>query len=114
MVLWSLSNTARSLPAFNACRYFGVHILSFGQRALAALFATRGADKFADLQIERGLEAIPLLAGCTARYQCRTAFRYEAGDHVIFVGEVIEFDHLDLAPLVFHRGRYTSVGPEAD
>jgi 3-hydroxy-9,10-secoandrosta-1,3,5(10)-triene-9,17-dione monooxygenase reductase component len=34
----------------------------------------------------------PLIPGCSARFQCRTAFRYDGGDHVIFVGEVLEYD----------------------
>ena len=49
---------------------------------------------------------MPLLRGCSARFQCRTAFRHEGGDHVIFVGAVEAFDHSDRPPLVFHGGRY--------
>ena len=49
---------------------------------------------------------IPLLPGCSALFQCKTAFNYEGGDHVIFVGEVQEFEHFDRPPLVFHSGRY--------
>ena len=48
----------------------------------------------------------PLLQDCTARFQCRTAFQYEGGDHVIFVGEVLAFDHSDRAPLAFQSGQY--------
>jgi len=46
------------------------------------------------------------LDGCAARFQCRTAFRHDGGDHTIFIGEVVEFDHWDREPLVFHGGRY--------
>jgi len=31
---------------------------------------------------------------------------YEGGDHVIFVGEVLSFDRRDVAPLLFHGGKY--------
>jgi 3-hydroxy-9,10-secoandrosta-1,3,5(10)-triene-9,17-dione monooxygenase reductase component len=109
MVLWSLAKSSQSLPAFAAAEYFAVHILALDQEPLSNLFSKRGADKFAGLAIERGAGDVPLLDGCAARFQCRTAFRYEGGDHEIFVGEVIDFKHFDHRPLVFHRGKYSVV-----
>lgn len=106
MVLWSLAKNSRSLPIFMAADYFAVHILASDQEALSARFSKSNPDKFAALQIERGLGDIPLLPECSARFQCRTAFRYEGGDHMIFVGQVETFDHWERAPLVFHRGGY--------
>lgn len=106
MVLWSLAKSARSLPVFMNTDYFAVHILAADQSALSTQFSRASADKFAGLHIERGLGNVPLLTDCSARFQCRTAFRYEGGDHMIFVGRVETFDHWDRAPLVFHRGGY--------
>src|SRR5262245_16891948 len=103
MVLWSLARTSNSLGAFRASRRFAVHVLSAEQEPLSGRFARRGADRFEGLELERGEGGIPLLTGCAARFQCRTAFEYEGGDHVIFVAEVVEFDHDDRPPLVFHR-----------
>ena len=109
MVLWSLAKTSHSQPAFAAAGHFAVHILALDQELLSNLFSKSGADKFAGLDIERGAGDIPLLPGCAARFQCRTAFRYEGGDHEIFVGEVIDFQHFDHPPLLFHRGKYSVV-----
>jgi flavin reductase (DIM6/NTAB) family NADH-FMN oxidoreductase RutF/DNA-binding MarR family transcriptional regulator len=106
MILWSLSRRALSLDAFLQCTHFAVHVLAADQDQLSQRFATAGADKFADLQIERGAGEAPLLAGCSARFQCRTAFKYEGGDHIIFVGEVLTFDAYQKPPLLFHAGRY--------
>jgi 3-hydroxy-9,10-secoandrosta-1,3,5(10)-triene-9,17-dione monooxygenase reductase component len=106
MVLWSLAKSARSLPAFVEATHFAVHVLAADQEALSLRFAARGAEKFSDLELDRGPAHIPLLRGCSARFQCRTAFRYEGGDHMIFVGAVEAFDHTDRPPLVFHGGRY--------
>jgi len=106
MVLWSLAKSARSLSAFLAAPHFAVHVLAADQEELSLRFATRGSEKFAGLAIERGAAQVPLLRGCSARFQCRTAFRHEGGDHVIFVGAVEAFDHSDRPPLVFHGGRY--------
>ncbi|MDB6087233.1 MAG: flavin reductase [Gammaproteobacteria bacterium] len=106
MVLWSLARKSLSLPAFLESGYFAVHVLASTQEELSVTFATRGADKFAGLAVARGPGDIPLLPGCSALFQCRTAFNYEGGDHVIFVGQVEAFEHFNRAPLVFHSGRY--------
>ncbi|MFI4886354.1 MAG: flavin reductase [Steroidobacterales bacterium] len=106
MVLWSLARSARSLPAFLAATHFAVHVLAADQEELSVRFAARRADKFAGLDLERGPGELPMLRGCSARFLCRTAFRHEGGDHVIFVGEVETFDHSDRLPLLFHGGRY--------
>jgi len=106
LVLWSLAKTSLSLAAFTGSSHFAVHILAANQVELSNQFARRGENKFAALALERGENQIPLLTDCTARFQCRTAYRYEGGDHIIFVGEVTSFDHNELAPLVFHGGEY--------
>lgn len=111
LVLWSLANTAMSLPAFRAAPHWAVHVLAADQDELSARFARRGEDKFSGIEVDTGLGNIPLLRGCTARFQCRTAFQYEGGDHVIFVGEVLSFDRAETAPLVFHSGRYAHATP---
>lgn len=108
MVLWSLAKSSKSLAAFAQAEYFAVHILAADQEPLSNLFATRGADKFAGLELDRGAGGVPLLEGCSARFVCRTAFRYEGGDHEIFVGEVLKFEHFARTPLVFHGGRYAT------
>jgi len=106
MVLWSLSKSSLSLAAFCAAQHFAVHILASDQDNLSTLFARRGIDKFANLTIERGFGDVPLLGGCSARFECCTEFQYEGGDHVIFVGKVKKFDHFNRPPLLFHSGRY--------
>lgn len=106
LVLWSLAETSNSLPIFRAASHWAVHVLSSDQEALSGRFARRGENKFAGAELEPGVGDVPLLRGCSARFQCRTAFQYEGGDHVIFVGEVVAFDRADVAPLVFHAGRY--------
>lgn len=106
MVLWSLDKSAMSLSSFTNNKHWNVHILSSEQEALSGRFASRGEDKFKGLDLEPGMNNIPLLRNCTARFNCRTAFIYEGGDHMIFVGEVLGFDKSDLPPLAFQSGLY--------
>lgn len=106
MVLWSLDKSAMSLSAFTNNKHWNVHILSTEQEALSGRFASRGEDKFKGLELDQGINNIPLMRDCTARFNCRTAFMYEGGDHIIFVGEVLNFDKTDLPPLAFQSGQY--------
>ncbi|MBU6257046.1 MAG: flavin reductase [Burkholderiales bacterium] len=123
MVLWSLAKTARSLPVFSAASQWNVHILANDQEALSNRFARAGEDKFAALELDTGAGEAPLIQGCSARFQCRTAFCYEGGDHLIFVGEVVAYDRSERAPLLFVTGGYAlaakvagnvSTGADAD
>ncbi len=106
LVLWSLENASLSLAVFRDAPHWAVHVLASDQEELSGRFARRGATKFSGLALEEGVGGIPLLTGCSARFQCRNAFQYDGGDHVIFVGEVEHFDRSEVAPLVFHGGRY--------
>jgi 3-hydroxy-9,10-secoandrosta-1,3,5(10)-triene-9,17-dione monooxygenase reductase component len=106
MILWSLAKTSTSFDAFMAAEHFAVHILAMDQESLSGRFAKSNSDKFSGLTLERGRGSIPMLPGCAARFQCRTAYRHEGGDHIILVGEVEDFDHDNHAPLAFHGGRY--------
>lgn len=106
MVLWSLAKNSNSLPAFMGSDHFAVHILSTRQQPMSDRFAKRGADKFGGLDIARGHGEVPLLNDCAARFECRMAYRYEGGDHMIFVGEVLKFEHFNLPSLVYQSGGY--------
>lgn len=106
LVLWSLAKNARSMAAFTAAKHWNVHVLTAEQEPLSSRFARQGEDKFNGLDLDEGISKAPLLKDCTARFQCRTAFSYDGGDHLIFVGEVLAYDHSDRPPLVFQSGQY--------
>ena len=106
MVLWSLDRKSSIAAAFMAAEHFAVRILASDQEPVSNQFAKRGIDRFAGLVVERGHGDVPLLAGCSARFECRTSYRHDGGDHIIFVGEVVGFDSFGRAPLVFHGGNY--------
>ena len=111
MVLWSLAETYKGYEAFKKASHWAVHVLAADQEDLSNRFAGKLDDKFAGLTLEDGINGNPLLTGCAARFECRTAFQYEGGDHLIFVGEVESFEQCDSAPLVFHGGRYAHATP---
>jgi 3-hydroxy-9,10-secoandrosta-1,3,5(10)-triene-9,17-dione monooxygenase reductase component len=109
MVLWSLGKKSTSLVVFSRASHFAVHVLASDQEDISNRFAKSGTDKFAGCTVERGHGNVPLLDGCSAIFECRVAHQYEGGDHIIFVGEVLNFDSVSRPPLVFHAGQYGSV-----
>ncbi len=106
LVLWSLARRAGSLPAFQTTSHWAVHVLAHDQSDLSTRFARSGSDKFAGLELERSADGTPLLSGCAARFLCRSFRLYDGGDHVILVGEVVDFVRNDTPPLVYHDSGY--------
>ncbi|WP_029527750.1 flavin reductase family protein [Polaromonas glacialis] len=113
MVLWSLANNSRSLPAFSGSEFWNVHVLSNEQEALSNRFARPSEDKFAGLALDTQASGAPLLPGCSARFQCKNAFKYDGGDHTIFVGEVVQYDSCTLPPLLYVTGSYALAARKA-
>jgi flavin reductase (DIM6/NTAB) family NADH-FMN oxidoreductase RutF len=106
LVSWCPAKRAPSLPALESATHFAVNVLASDQHHLSRQFATPAPDKFEGVALAEGVAGLPLIEGAVARFQCRTVNRYDAGDHVIFLGEVERYDANGGAPLVFYSGNY--------
>jgi flavin reductase (DIM6/NTAB) family NADH-FMN oxidoreductase RutF len=110
LILWSLSRRSGSLGPFLAAKHFAVNVLAQDQVAVSRRFASRAIDKFQDVEVEVGLDGIPLIAGCAAYIECRTWSSQAAGDHELFIGRVQRVQASGRPPLVFAAAGYFSVG----
>jgi flavin reductase (DIM6/NTAB) family NADH-FMN oxidoreductase RutF len=95
---------------------FAVNILSVDQEPMSRYFASRdrpkGRDAFREVPHRIGTSGSPILEGAAAFMDCRLHATHEAGDHLIFIGEVLELDVQDGGtPLVFHGGGYRLLEP---
>lgn len=107
LVLWAAAKSSPSLVAFEASDRFAVNVLAADQHHLSRQFATSGNDKFDGVPLQDGPpSSLPLLEGAVAHFVCRRTQRVEAGDHVVFLGEVEEYGAPGGEPLVFHSGFY--------
>ena len=106
LVLWCPGKTSPSTDQFKAATHFAINVLARDQHHLSRQFATPADDKFAGVDVEEGMHGVPLIGGALARFQCRTVSTYEAGDHLIMVGQIEAYDAVGGEPLVFHSGRY--------
>jgi flavin reductase (DIM6/NTAB) family NADH-FMN oxidoreductase RutF/2-polyprenyl-6-methoxyphenol hydroxylase-like FAD-dependent oxidoreductase len=114
LVAWCPAKRAPSLPDLVAATHFTVNVLAADQHELSRHFATPAPDKFAGVAHHDGIAGVPMLDNSIAHFQCRTVQRVEAGDHVIFIGEVEQFDTRDGRPLVFHCGGYRVAADHPD
>lgn len=112
LVVWSLAQTAASLPAFRAASHYAVHVLTREQQHLAERFASRTADRFAGVACAPGRGGAPVLEGCAAVFQCFNRRNQVEGDHVLFIGQVEQCTwDTRCAPLLYHDGRFHTEHP---
>ena len=109
-----LRRAGRSAAALRRTAHFGVSILGADQETLGRFFARadrpNGADAFDRVPHRTGIGDVPLIDGAAAQLECRVRQRIRAGDHLMYVGEVVGVQ-VDGAvdSLAFHRGRFLSV-----
>jgi 4-hydroxyphenylacetate 3-hydroxylase, reductase component len=114
LVLWSLRHASPALPAFRGAARFAVNVLAEAQVELSRRFASSSADgqldRFAEGAWALGEQGAPVLAGCAAVFECATASHQAAGDHELFIGEVLACTEAALPPLLFQAGHYRLLG----
>ncbi len=58
-------------------------------------------------------DGVPVVDGAVAWVACRLRALHDGGDHEIAVGEVFDLGGEGGDPLVFHRGEYRPLDPDA-
>ena len=112
LILWSLSLKAGALAAFRDCSKYAINVLAADQLEIAKRFAERGIDRFAGTVWRAGPYDLPIIEGGVAALIATNRSQHIAGDHIILVGEVTQFDAPGGAPLVFHDGSYIASATE--
>ena len=106
LVLFCLSKTASGITSFQGSQKFGVNILSSGQEMLSNRFASRDEKKFEGVELLGHGNELPLIKGCLANLICEKRGEIPGGDHLIFIGEVLEINLEEGEPLLYFKGKY--------
>jgi flavin reductase (DIM6/NTAB) family NADH-FMN oxidoreductase RutF len=86
---------------------FALNILSAEQEEISRRFASRGVDRF-DLTPWHATDSgLIVLDGALAYLECRCRTQVSAGDHTIFIGQVVGGRMGQGRPLLFYEGVYT-------
>ncbi len=107
LVLFCVARTSTTWPRIERARRFAVNMLGEHQEDLSRLFATKGADRFGQVDWHLGVGGSPVLHDVLAYVDCEFWAEYDGGDHIIVVGRVLDLGVTHQAgPLVFFRGEY--------
>ena len=109
LILVSVAKTSRSHDLLAGGVPFTVNILGAEQEALARHFTRRGSE----LAVRWDLEASsPHLVGTLAHFECVPWRSYDAGDHTLALGEVVEFSAREGDALGFFTSRFLPVSED--
>jgi flavin reductase (DIM6/NTAB) family NADH-FMN oxidoreductase RutF len=110
LILICVDKRAETLPIIQESACFNVNILAADQEHLSRTFASKDSPQahgLVGIDYEVGELGVPVLAGALAFLECRVAEEIEGGDHIIFIGEVVNGGVGDIEdPLLYFRGRY--------
>lgn len=107
LVLWSLRKSSDTVAAFSAATHYTVNVLDEGQRQLSRKFCNRLQHELAPGEYFEGIAGSPVLNGTLASFECEIVARHNAGDHIIYVGRVIDLRQANSGkPLLFYGGAY--------
>jgi flavin reductase len=119
LVLVCVDRTAGMHELLPESRTFAVSILAAEQAAASVWFASRrrphGTDQFDGVEwTPAPITGCPVLTGCVAWMDCRLVAAHPAGDHTVFVAEVVDLgEGTGVEPLVWFGGGYRTLGEAA-
>jgi flavin reductase len=115
MVLICAKSGAEGSEHIDRNGIFAVNILAVDQEPLSRYFSSkdrpRGRDAFRDVPHRVVVTGSPVLEGVVGYLDCRLHSTHNAGDHEIFIGEVLALESTDREPLLFHGGKYALLRP---
>ena len=106
MLLICMNRTSETGQAIHETGLFVVNILSEAQADIAKRFATKAPNKFEGVEVERGLEDLPLLGNALGYLECRVAETATGGTHTVFLSTVERASAIEGSPLTYYRGSF--------
>lgn len=108
LICISVGQGAKMLGRIREAGRYAVNILSEDMRGHAMHFAGRQSEKLTDPFQDR--YGLPILGGAAALIVADVMQQIEAGDHVLFLGQVRHLErNAAVAPLLYHSGQFGSL-----
>ncbi|MBH0229378.1 flavin reductase family protein [Halobacillus yeomjeoni] len=104
LVLISVGTDAKMNKIIQESQKFTVNILSGSQKEMSMIFSGQiKEERKVDFDIFEGL---PVIENSLVSMACNVYETFEAGDHTLYVGEVMNLSLKDGEPLTFFEGKY--------
>ncbi|MPW18199.1 flavin reductase [Paraburkholderia sp. CNPSo 3157] len=114
LILVCIAKTASSYAVFSQTSRFAVSVLAEDQKGVSGVFASKAADKFAQVAWHARTTGAPVMDDAAASFDCTTHEVVDAGDHIILIGRVVDFVHTSSSPLGYCRGAYVNFSLSQD
>lgn len=111
LVTVSIGKTRFSHDMIKASGIFAINVLGTGNIEVGKHFGLksgRKTDKFADVAYDTKTTGAPILRDCIAWMDCKVISSHDAGDHTLFIGEVLDAGVLsnDAQTLLYDRDNF--------
>lgn len=106
LILICIDNQLNTHAAISVSARFAVNILEQNQEHLSRRFATHEDNKFVGVAWHTGQFGLPVLEGVLTVIECHVREAIPAGDHTIFIGEVMDAEINQGSPLLYYRRGY--------
>lgn len=107
LILVCVAKDSDTHDCIRSASFFAVNVLDNADERIARRFSTWDVDqKFEGLAFRPEATGAPIFDNAIAWIDCHVQAEYPAGDHTIFVGEVLAGDAREGMPLVYYRGGY--------
>ena len=109
LVLLAVGRDSQSHTMFQRGGCFALNILSADQEELSNRFASPAPREFEDLRTQVAETGAPILLDAIGWVDCKVVDVVPAGDHDIFIGEILAGHHQDGEPLLYFSGGYRRI-----
>lgn len=110
LLLVCIGKEALSCETFVQAAHFAVNILAHDQKEVSGLFASQSPDKFDIAPWHADAQNMPLIENALATFSCAQHQVVDAGDHLILIGRVLDFETGQGSPLGYYKGAYFDIG----
>lgn len=113
LVSFSVMKTSTTYPQIARSGRFAVNVLAHNQDHVSNQFARRGTDKWRGIAWSPAASGNPLIDDTLMWVDCELWSEFEAGDHLIVVGRVLEMSPPEWhtrEPLLYFKGTYRHLG----
>ena len=109
LVLVCVERGNQTHPQLTEAGCFAMNILSAEQKELSDRFAFTGPKDCSGLEVSTAATGAPILPGTLGYVDCQVREVVTAGDHDIFLGEIVAGELFEGAPLLYFGGGYRTL-----
>ena len=112
LLLVCLDKATVSFETFAHVDHFAINILTNNQKEFTDLSVSNFHKKFNEADWQLNLRNIPLLKGALVNYSCVKNRLFNAGDHLVLLGQVLDFELQSGSPLCHYNDTYLDFDAE--